>query len=266
MSIRNPEKVIVDINNLKRPVGKYDHITEFLNSVVIKYAEFNNEFYRTKVLTDLPFSYGELQNKSIFWNSMRNSLKGTLPFSEQRYKKKEVNKNQWLDYWVALLPKKTVLWIEYKHRIGYFNRQNKFDSKTTGINSLTGIAKDFERDFHKLKNMTPTKYKDLCLGSGRELWPVIKITLLILPLCLRIKKKKGEILSKEENLNINQEEFSSLVDGIEKKWTSKIKPNWITAWTLHKDIQKLVDWPDEKDKNVTWWDKNFGVYFLARLD
>jgi hypothetical protein len=114
MGGRNPSQEYGEIEVIKKPRGKKnDRLVNFLDSTVCEYAKFNSEFYRAMKIRDLTFGWGESQNQSIIWHSMRKSRYRALPFSEHSYWLRGRNKR--LDYWVLLKDIKTVLWVEYKH-------------------------------------------------------------------------------------------------------------------------------------------------------
>jgi hypothetical protein len=194
---------------------------------------------------------------------MRKGSIDALPLSEHPYERgqKDAPEKRRLDYWVLLPNIEKVLWIEYKHKIGYINRHAKFDINNIKINDLSNLKKDFKNDVTRLKKMKLEKYEDLC-GSSTKNYEVAKITLVVLPICRRIEKKRSEELSSEERKILPAENFVSCAKFIETAWKqNEPKPNLIMTWSLPKNLQTPLNWPDNKKKSV-WWDIYYGVYFL----
>ena len=265
MGGRNPSQEYGKIEIIEKPRGnKYEKIVNFLDSTVCEYAKFNSEFYRTRKITDLAFGWGESQNRSIIWHSIRKSRYRALPFSERPYKLR--GKNKRLDYWVLLNDIKMVLWVEYKHATAFISRRKRFDTYNVAINSLNGIATNWENDVKRLRAMKREGCKDLCFGAPQEGWKVVRMNLLVLPICRRIKKSKREKPGKAEKVTLGHEVFYGWSEPILKEWHEYTEPNFVAAWSLHEDFQQPAPWHDPKDKNTVWWDTYYGVYFFAWLD
>jgi len=265
MGGRNPSEEFGEIEVIRSPRGRtYSRIADFLESTLYKYAEFSNDFYRVMQIRELTFGWGEAQNQSIIWHSMRESGLRVLPFSEHSYRLKTENRR--LDYWVLLRDIRAVLWVEYKHATAFVDRRRRFDAHNPVINGLNGIAENWESDIWRLQSMTRGTCDDLCLGPPNKEWPVLRVNLLALPICRRIKKSKGQALTKEEKTVVDHQTVCSWRKSILQYWDQMTAPKFIAVWSLHKDLQLLQDWPDCQDKSIVWWDAYYGVYFFAWLD
>ena len=270
MSGRNPNALYGETEIIKKPRGKkYEKTVKFLDSTVRDYARFNAAFYRTMQMGELTLGWGEAQNQSVIWHSMAktgSSESGyrVLPFSERLYRLR--GKDRWLDYWVLLRDAKTVLWMEYKHATAFISRKHSFDVKNVGINSLKAVAERWEKDIKRLQAMTRERCEDLCPDSSKDGWHTVRVNLLVLPVCRRIAKSKGEKLSREERSTVGQQIFRSWAETILQWWETKTSPNFIALWSLDNDLQLLQSWPDPDKRDAMWWDAYYGVYFFAWLD
>ena len=270
MSGRNPSALYGETEIIKKPRGKkYERTVRFLDSTVGEYARFNTAFYRTMKMGELTLGWGEAQNQSVIWHSMAKSGLSesgyrVLPFSEHLYRLR--GKNRRLDYRVLLRDAKTVLWMEYKHATAFVSRKNRFDLQSVAINSLDAVAGRWEKDIERLQAMTREGCEDLFLSSPSDGWHTVKVNLLVLPVCRRIAKSKGERLSREEKTTVGQQILRSWAETILQWWEMKTAPNFIAVWSLHNDLQLMQSWPDPKKKDTLWWDAYHGVYFFAWLD
>ena len=270
MSGRNPNAQYGETEIIKKPRGKkYEKAVKFLDSTVGEYARFNAAFYRTMNMGEWTLGWGEAQNQSTIWHAMAKSGLSeagyrVLPLSEYCYRVR--GRNRRLDYWVLLKDAKTVLWMEYKHATAFISRRNRFDVDNVAINSLNAVAKKWEEDLKRLQAMTRARCDDLCLGAPQDGWLTLRVNLLVLPVCRRIAKSKGERPGRDEIPTVGQQTLRSWAETILQGWEMKTAPNFIAVWSLHKDLQLLQSWPDPKKKGTMWWDAYYGVYFLAWLD
>ena len=247
---------------------QYSATASLLRCAAEDYAIINAEVHRANGNYDFPFCYGEKQNQPIMWHCLWRTSGNLLsiPWAEQRWNKKRRGKDpqrQFLDYVVSLgRDGEIVLWIEYKHRVGYLNRKQRSEAlEDRLINDFGMIVQEWHDDKKKLDKMNPKTYEDLWRWSSKS--KLVKVNLLTMPICDR---ENGEKSSKEKVESIKPKELNRWVnrvrEGLQQDMKSPI--NWYAAWALHSELlQNPVDWID--DKGTKWVDIYPAVFFFAQV-
>jgi len=257
--------------------AKLATVARFLRYTLEQYARFSVECHRASGDYDFPLCYGEWENQPILWHCMRQVKRyGAVPFAEQFYRRKRRGKarsyqNQRLDYLVLLRDKtsETALWVEYKHRIAYLNRQERVrDLAESSLIGLGAIGKDWASDEKKLSGMTTDQYRDLWPSAGGR--RPVKVNLLIMPICRRAEKDVARADIERDRDRLEGMRGTTLFG-----WVDRVSGiladengacvNWKAAWVLDRGLQKRIQWYDDGDGDDTWSDYFYGVFFFAYL-
>jgi len=256
--------------------NKYSETARFLRCAMEEYAIVNAEVHRANGEYDFPFCHHEKQNQPIVWHCLRRTSPdfSSIPWAEQRWDKKRRGKapqHQYLDYVVSLgKGGEIVLWIEYKHRVGYLNQNQRSKVlELRSVNGLSNIAREWDNDRrNKLEKMDPNKYKDLWYWSGSKS-KLVKVNLLIMPICVRMKTNRdranNDVEGKGGRFN-RSKKVNVWVSRVREKLKQHMKSpiNWHAAWALHSELlQNPIEWED--DNGVKWSDSYPAVFFFAQV-
>jgi hypothetical protein len=207
-------------NNLTQEDGM-NKAAIFLQQIVEEFARACVKFYG--VVEELPFIYRERQIHSMLLPAIAKVAQAA--FVEQPITRKIKRKSQygWIDYWVYYEP--FVFLIELKHGWHALNSQK--------IRGATYQC--WKKAIEQTKAISKAEAKALCIDPDK----VLKMAMLIVP-CYQSSQSKDYLIPLDKAKITEVHEF--LVNNLSPA------PNWSCMWALHKKLQTVVEFEDNRNE------------------
>jgi hypothetical protein len=234
-------------------------VGQLLHDAVLEYAKFNYRYCEhSRIDSEFPFGWGELQNQAIWVCSFHRALikrqYKELIIPEYAYTRKyyqDKNREQWkrnrIDIWIPLIrgkeKKEKVLLIEYKHEYHVWANEKvkpfSFYDWTKLCKATNGRRKQEKFRLHKVTNSE-----------------IVKVALMTIVIYVESKSKH------EKGIELAKNDF---VRQIGQTIKSEPEANWSAWWWLPFKRQKEPnEWRDRGGATKYWYYK--GLYFLARVE